>query len=193
MQVTKERNNTISNKKDLWARTYIIGKLVNIVESKGNMFILTIKDINNNLYKVQAWQYAYGQIFQNQFELGQSISCMAWPSYYQDTQGHQKMFLKTHHIYKAASIMEINGYINSEWLKTKSLGANIHQFTIKDINNNGKIVHCSIPKEHIGMRILEKGKGTLVNIVGTFAISLEEDNSNRLTINVFSMDEMELS
>lgn len=174
-------------KKCTWSDMCITGKIVNIRQGNGRLFIVDLYD-GLKTHSVQCWNKAYEQMFKKQFNIDDTVTCIAWPSYYTNDKGKQCMSIKTDVLSKQGNVIRCFGLINSEWLKTTSLGKDIWQFTIKDFNGNGKIIHCNTPKTDTAMRIVAMGKGTPVEVVGNFEIVRQNDSSHRLVLNVLYMD-----
>ena len=165
---------------------FLIGTITKIEKSKGNMYILTLKDLNSvTTYRVQCWGYANEQIINNEFEVGSIISCSAYVSYY-DVNGTDKISIKTESINSISSLMTIHGTINSEWFKGKGIDPNFQVFTVKDANNNGKMIHCYLRKTSTLMRNIKKG--VFVKVTGCPTIKVENDKSHRLVLNVTNLE-----
>lgn len=169
-----------------WAQMYLIGTIIQIEKSKTNMSIITIKDSSTSTeYRVQCWNHANEQILNGEFSIGSVISCIAHPSYYRiyDTE---KISIKTHSISTFSSLMVIKGSINSEWFKGKGIDANYQVFTVKDANDNGKIIHCYLEKTNTLMRLIKKG--AFVKVTGRPYIKTEDDKSHRLLLYVTNLE-----
>lgn len=184
--MTTDLTITKESQKLLWSNLYIVGTISKIIQGNGNLYILELC-YNDSIYRVQCWGTAYIQIFNNEFAVGDTVYCYAWPSYYTNKYGKNAISLKTNALSKYGNLVHCYGTINSEWLKTKSLGKDVWQFTLKDINNNGNIIHCNVDKDSCAMRLI--AKRTKVEVVGTFNMQLEEDFTSRMHIHVIHMNE----
>lgn len=160
LEKVQEENQKL--KRDLnWAEVFVTGRILKVDQIKGAAKKLFIVSTGGAYYNVQTWGYSYTQMLKEEFSVGQDVACFAWPSYYEDGR---KMSLKTNCLFKPGTVWKMIGTINSEWLKTTSKGKDVWQFTIRDANNNGRIIHCTVPKDSILMREIEKGR--TVEIIG---------------------------
>ena len=172
-------------KRDLnWAEVFIIGKIYDIKSINGLAKKIYIQDHQRNIHHVQAWDYAYTQMLKNEFQVGDYVGCFAWPSYYDNGK---KVSLKTNCIFEAGTVWKMIGTINSEWLKTTSKGKDVWQFTVKDGNKNGRIIHCTVPKDSILMREIQKSKQ--VEIIGYPTFNYEDDTL-RINLEVVYISEV---
>lgn len=167
--------------KNMWGNNIFHGKITKIREGNGKLYIITLND-GFNYHNIQCWSRAYEQLLTNQFKVGDVVSCFAWPSYYKNNKDKQCISFKTDVLSLKPSLANLNGFINSEWLKTTSAGKDIWQFTLRDFNNNGNVVHCRLPKTDWMMRYVVKGLP--VSIIGNEKIEVQEDGTMRRIIDV---------
>lgn len=167
------------------------GKVTNISKElktgrNGNFYIMQIRTEANELISLYCFDYVYQQIKTEQILDGDIIQVIGKLGHYEKDGKECVSYRALCATKYLGTLLSITAKINSEWLKTTSKGPDIWQFTLKTLHKKGLVYHCTVDRTSIFMRNIDKG--ATVRVIGKPAIKIEEDEQERLTLDIIYLE-----